>query len=502
MIWRRMPTPRGFPDATAERSTGPGIVPAFGEIAMRHRLTRFAAAALVSIAGLASAQPSGVPAGPPPEGVLAADFVIPDRATEVSVADPESIREVVNDELIIEAEARKVYSGETTDDAIRHVIEKVLSDGGGAEFIKTDSGLGIVAKGVASYDPTQQNRNLLLREQRHAWVTASLRARQQLVETLRGADLSARTLLVEQRRERDGGTQVQLENVQQEEWEIVASGFLRGVVTYQVSDDPATGQVMVSVVATPRSMGIARSVGGGVGPITAQTLTDGLNKAFADIRNGTVPATGGTVVIVPTTGEVAWVGFGFEPLPFNDNPRVQQLLRDDAYRIAGERADIELVRVIKGEYLEASSQTDERTREVIDQIRELDDEFAGDPAAAGEREARAAIAERSVIAERTRASSITTQTEGTVPPGRQQRVYELVDAEGEPVWVYAVSVYFGTAKDLGDDLRRQMQEFDPLRAAGRNELEYLVSPDGTFEVSPEGNLIPLGNGRVTDPGDL
>lgn len=454
---------------------------------MRHRLTRFAAAALVSIAGLASAQP---------DGVLAADFVIPDRATEVSVADPDSIREVVNDELIIEAEARTVYSGETTDDAIRHVIEKVLANQAGAEFIKTDSGLGIVAKGVASYDPTQQNRNLLLRDQRNAWVRASLDARQQLVQTLQGADLSARTLLVEQRRERDGGTQVELENVQQEEWQIVASGFLRGVVTYQVSDDPATGEVMVSVVATPRSMGIARSVGGGVGPITAQSLTDGLNKAFADIRNGTVPATGGTVVIVPTTGEVAWVGFGFEPLPFNDNPRVQQLLRDDAYRIAGERADIELVRVIKGEYLEASSETEESDRETINQFRALDEEFGGDPAAADERELRA------VIAERTRQTRVEVSTEGRVPPGRQQRVYELVDADGNPVWVYAVSVYFGTAKDLGDDLRRQMQEFDPLRAAGRNEQEYLVAPDGTFEVTPDGNLIPLGNGRVTDPGDL
>ena len=64
----------------------------------------------------------------------------------------------------------------------------------------------------------------------------------------------------------------------------------------------------VTIVATDKTMGkFSRPAND---TLIVENLTDGMNAVLAEIQSGVVPPVGGRIVDVPSTGEIAFVGFG------------------------------------------------------------------------------------------------------------------------------------------------------------------------------------------------
>lgn len=216
------------------------------------------------------------------------------------------------DKVVVEEEQ---VSAATAQDAINAGVEenkKELSGGdamAGALLVKFPSGIGVVATGRSTYS-THKNATATQVAKRKAYVIAFTQAKKELAAFLDGVSNESKEEIREQL------TNV---NLSDEEMTNISTGseeslrqcvdmMLRGFVIYEVNDDDANSEVMVSIVTTPKTRGQhARPAGHA---IEAESLQAGLAEAIAEIKSGVVPPVGGRIITIRETGETAFVGFG------------------------------------------------------------------------------------------------------------------------------------------------------------------------------------------------
>jgi hypothetical protein len=303
--------------------------------------------------------------------------------------------------------------------------------GGGVHVIETPSGFGVVGAATAYYDTEQRNPNLVLREQRVAWVEADLAARLEVMRFLKGMSIEARQELASRLELADtdtfsGGN---LDRSFEESIDSTVAGYVAGIVTYDVNDDPGAGAVTVTVVTTPKTRGEVRTVSSGLALAGAVDL--GLEQITQQLLLGVIPPVGSRVVTVPASGETAWVGFGAEPVTIHANPQLRAAAKGHAKEIARNLAAKALVALISGERLSASSETDSRyTAQVKEFDLMLDD--AGTQTVAG-----VDVPSAQTIYTSMSESQQISVVNGQVPPGTMWQDLESKDGR----WVFSIAVY-------------------------------------------------------------
>ena len=207
----------------------------------------------------------------------------------------------------------------------------------GAKMVTYPSGLGFVATGIATYR-TVENPTLTRIAKRKAYVIAFTKAKKNLAEILGGLDNegkeTVREALVNINLPKEEMTNISTES--QESLKQAVEMMLRGFVIYEVKDDTSQNTVFVSIVTTPKTRGqLARPA---PNAIEADSLRDGLNQVIAEVRSGLVPPVGGRIIMMRSTGETAFVGFGSAVVRTSANQAVQAKLNLDAQKIAGMRS--------------------------------------------------------------------------------------------------------------------------------------------------------------------
>lgn len=180
----------------------------------------------------------------------------------------------------------------------------------GVEVIEVGSGIAVVACATAYYTTDQSNQALALQGQRYACLEASLGAQSSILNYFEGLTLESATELKSKFSSEDSldSSEVSAEFSAAEGGSQLAVGVLKGVVVYEVDDRPEEGAVSIWVVSSPNTrLSVRRTSSRSVSFEDYQAGTDYIME---QALRGTVPPTGGTLIRVPATGEVAWIGYG------------------------------------------------------------------------------------------------------------------------------------------------------------------------------------------------
>ncbi len=180
----------------------------------------------------------------------------------------------------------------------------------GVQEIEVGSGIAVVACATAYYNTDIPNPALVLQGQRYACLEASLNAQGQMLSFFQGMSVAAATEMKSKLTSKDTNDTSDLtaEFSAAETGSDLASGVLKGAVVYRIDDRPDEGAVSVWMVSSPKTRStVKRTSPRGV---SFADYTDGLEHIKSQVLLGVLPPTGGMLINVPTTGEVAWIGFG------------------------------------------------------------------------------------------------------------------------------------------------------------------------------------------------
>lgn len=413
-------------------------------------------------------------------GVPAAAETPAEKSAQRKVEAPDEVKRTGNDAL-----GEEVISAKTDADAIKAGNQDLIESDGGVRFVATGSGVGILAGASADYDTRSKNPNLVLLSQRQAFVRALLKAKTEMSKTLKGSSIEGKTFFSEQmdRLETEDGSMANADASSAESTSEAISTMLKGVIVYDVIDDPDAGFVMVTVLTTPQTQGAMQTSAGN--QMTAESLETGLGEVFKQIRTGTIPPEGGYTVVAPSNGQIAWVGFGSAIAGKNADKRMTRKFLSAAKATSKLRARKALLSCIKGEEIQAEIS---ESQEMTESIKQFDRTIDEDGNAAEVAKQQTEYAASAALAFKESGGSTTS---GKLPPGVSMKTYVTKDGN----WAYSVAVYMAAMTEAAKAAAQQMASNSPVKAGSVGSFQ--VEPDGSFKLK-DGKLIPksMGSGRI------
>ena len=424
------------------------------------------------------------------------DFLAPvqaktesERAAATEIRNPSGIKEDTG------FDGKKAVSASNMQDAVIAANNKLLMDGGiGSQQIKFPSGFGWVATGSSVYT-IMENKSATLMAQRLAYQKAFLMAKKSLAETLYGLSTVGKDSLNSEFDQviTSKDTLTNMNDTHTEYIDEKVNGLIRGYVVYDIQDKQVPkekyGKVSVTIVTSPRTMMSASQINQKF--LTASNLNDGLNHVLSEISLGLVSPVGGTSVYIPSTGEVALVGFGSAIIADNANPAVRAKIALTAQKLAVMRARNSLCGIIIGDEISAKSQLDASTREFS---REFDNLSRNDPVSqlsdTDKLTNKFNEQKNSFVSRTFSKDEITSFRKGNVPPGVMVKSY--VDESGSIA--QAIAVYIPSSSRDAAKFGNKMQ----------NETHFDTGGSG-YPVSSGQSSIqikPGPSGRVTKDENL
>lgn len=345
------------------------------------------------------------------------EFLGPAGGTAGASADPVARQDV--------PELGSVLAAGTTVGAADAAAVQLREVRDGIRLIRVGSGLGVVAGSTASYRNDHSDLRFALLAQRSAVLRATMAARVGLLNYFKGLSLSGRTTLQESLATLDGADSrsAGYDLRQSESLESQSRGLLRGAIVYSLEDDPAKGEVFVSLIVTPKTLANQAGAAGGRVAVVPD-LARAMEWLTGEVSRGTVPPEGGRILTVPGTGQVVWVGFGTGiAVSASSDEFLARKVREAAEKQARRRAEFALLRVMKGEEVSA---TDSLSEEFAEAAKSFEDLAKG-----------TATSEASVASAMNSAELQQVRVSGNLPPGVTTQVF--LSQSGH--WVYAVSCY-------------------------------------------------------------
>lgn len=382
---------------------------------------------------------------------LSADDFLPiaqapeERRAELSaVRNPEAVK--AENDAVLE---QSVTSAATVQDAINAIVAERKQ---GCTMIAVPSGgYGFVATGIGTYRKNMENITAERIAQRNAYVEAYMQAKSQMASLLGEMVVKGVTTFDKKTETLDTGSKALRSQTRDldEHQKAVVYGVLKGYVTYEVYDDLEKGVVYVTLVSTPKTRGQYGRPDSET--LIAETLNEGLNAMLAEIQNNLVPPVGGRIIDVPTTGEVAFVGFGSAVVRKDEDPALQRELLLTAEKAAELHASDALCGIITGEKISTASVLDENTQTTV---RDFETIAQRDPTTGVVSKTDVAYAEgrkKEFRSKQTFQQTIESARRGLLPPGVQRRTW--TDKDGAFAWgiaVYAPSLTDAAAAGAQD----------------------------------------------------
>ena len=386
--------------------------------------------------------------------VTADDFLPVVQGGSTAVKQPEKV--AVNDKTVTAA---------TAQDAINTVVQEnkkklkaTDSPEVGAKMIKFPSGLGFVASGLAAYR-TLENPVATRIAKRQAYVIAFTKAKKALAEILGGLGNDSKETIREAMANvnlpKEAMTNISTKS--DEALNQAVEMMLRGFVIYEVKDDTAAKQVYVSIVTTPKTRGrLARSA---PNTIEVDNIREGLSQVIAEVRTGLVPPVGGRIILMRSTGETAFVGFGSTVVRSSANSAVQAKLNLEAQKIAAMRAKDALCGLMIGD---TASWEGSVRQSLKSEVQEFESAMADDPLARQQPAAARKLAEarQSFVSRMERTDLYQRVRRGILPPGINTKTW----FDDDHAWAYGMSVYVPSATNAAVRTARDMQATEILQS--------------------------------------
>lgn len=420
--------------------------------------------------------------------VTADDFLPVVQGGPAAVKQPTQV--TVKDKVVTAASAQDAINAAVA--ANVKDLERADAPEVGAKMVKFPSGLGYVATGMATYR-TMENPTATRIAQRKAYVIAFTMAKKNLAETLGGLSSEGKDT-IRQALVNINLPKVEMTNISTESEESLRQAvdmLLRGFVIYEVKDDTAQKAVYVSIVTTPKTRGkLARPA-----PHIIETddLRDGLNQVISEVRSGLAPPVGGRIIMMRSTGETTFVGFGSSILRTSTNAAVQAKMNLDAQKIAGMRSKDALCGLIIGD---RSSWEGSVVESLKDQVQEFESANAEDPLARKDPGAAKKLAEaRQTFVSRQESTNVfQSARKGILPPGVNTKTW----FDADHAWAYGMSVYVPSLSNAAAKTARDMLDGTILQPIDDGTGRRPGSEDGGKK--PSSGFTDEDNPAVKRPG--
>lgn len=456
------------------------------EQAMNH-FAKMCAAASVCAAVLLLCSPS------PAARLSADDFIPPVQAESdqqeadlTKIQDPSAVKKDQDGGV----DGKPVIRAASAQDAINAFIEEGVP---GCRQITFPSGIGFVATGLSHYT-IHQNPTATLIEQRNAYVKAYTGAKKELASFLHGISSTGMDKLV-QELQTLSTSEKDLSNLRSRLKESTAeavNGMIRGYVVYNVAErhEGSSGVVTVAIVTTPKTMGgFSRP---DLNSIGAASISEGLDHVLAEVVNGIVPPVGGKVVMVPQTGELAYVAFSSAVVRQSGNAAMRSKLYVTAAKTAQMRARSALLGILQGDDISALSSESEETQSMYKEYSEI---VRDDPTGAKSEKEYAQLeqAQNTFKSSSTFSEAVTSMRNGVVPPGVTVRTIP----NNDKTMITGIAVY------LPGMARTAAQGAEKMRGAQPMAQQPGGGQGGIGFSTGEGNSAPGGpSGKVSNDADL
>jgi hypothetical protein len=407
-----------------------------------------------------------------------------------AVEEPAAVARSVNAEL-----GAEVIAAASDGDAIRAALGSLRAVGSGAVFVRTDAGIGVAA--LASLASPRGdgagNETLAALAERRTRVAAHLAAKLEIVKLLDGTSETARLELARQRRMLDDAEADVTASV--EDSRSVVAGFLAGASLFGVAVDG--GVVRVAVISTPRTQGVSSAIGADL--LAARDLEAAKQRVRDEVQGGAAPPDGGTFVTLAEQELMACIAWGSavrRSVDRDTDPRVAAEIDVAAHEAARRRAGQALLALLAGESLDAEGGTREEYPPLASRVAaELAERRSPN-------EAAAAKAHEELVATARSHDMLRSSLEGHLPPGVQ---YEGPIYTEDSRFVAFLAFLALDAQALAQSTAwAPSRRARPLGDTARRSREYPVAPDGSFQLTADGRLLPRsrGVGRVTSKDDL
>lgn len=436
------------------------------------------------LAPLAGAQsPAGIPF---PAGAS-------NRTQLIRVASQDSVQSLPNAAL-----GQPVISATSESDAINAAAQRLRERGGGALFVRTESGLGMVAVGKGAKGDAEGVTNETLRAmlERRARTEAYLDAKARIATLLSDVKVEGRVELMKQKHllDDDKGSAANTGTNEETTLKEVVSAFLRGAVLYDITTDAASGGVLATVISTPRSQGEVAIEDASA--LTHSTIEGAKDLVVREVMTGVVPPLGGRVLTIVSQKQIAWIAWGCAYVSSNPDPKLAEATRKAAEAESRQLAEVALLAVMKGETVEIDKRSGDAFRDWRNQFEKpLRD-------SADSKVTRFASARRDLVHTLEQSEAMRTVAAGTLPRGF---VCDPPKTSEDGRWVYTIAFYApGDSSRIFDERFASLLRDNPLGDSARRANAYEVKPDGSFKIEADGRLVPkaIPSGRVSNPDDL
>lgn len=341
-------------------------------------------------------------------------------------------REVtVNGETVTLATIR----GKTLQDAANDFLKR-RGEMGASRIEDTNGNGGYIATGTGIYDREMSNITAVRISQRLAYLQALMDAKTQLAKelnyiTAEGTDVYGHNNDNQTTSESNAND---MSNAFDSAGKSGVAAVLKGYVTYDVYDDNEA-TVYVTIVATDKTMGkFSRPTSD---TIIADNFADAMNAVLAEIQSGVVPPVGRRIVDVPSTGEIAFVGFGSAVVYPAQKAAAQAIQRRDAQKIATMRAEAELCGILTGDKVDGQASYEEAMKRSFGDYDAIE---ANDPMndfVSSEDVAQVKSIKDGFMSNVDLNEAIVTASKGTLPSGVTRRAW----LDNDNAFAYAVAVY-------------------------------------------------------------
>ena len=388
--------------------------------------------------------------------ISGSDFLPPVQGGDEQIEKPEQVK-IKND----------VVEAATAQDAMNAAVQQNQKDLAadpeaasetpeiGAKFLKFGSGVGILATGMATYShvPNPTTTRIL---QRNAHVVAYIQAKAAMARITTGISVEGRTILTTAFKEinTNDASVTEASSVTEEQLNQTAEGLLKGYITYSENEipdeiDPEVRFVYVSIASTPKTQTLVTRQGA---VQKVDKLLNGLREMVLDIKKGWVPLVGGRVIMVPSSKQTAFVGFGSAVISTSRNRALVAKQKLAARKIAAARARDALFGIIRGDKViwqtGVASNTTQESKEALTFAKK--DPLAQDHAVIDE---ALENYNSSIESDRGIQETITSVRQGILPPGIQQRTW--LSADGN--WAYSMMVYYPPLSDFAATTGRRIR---------------------------------------------
>ncbi len=431
--------------------------------------------AAVLVTGALAGAARNLPAQEP----SAADFIPLISGGTAKIAEPDKVK-VEKDEVTAASAQDAINAGVAEN-------KKDLAAGdlmAGAVLMHFPSGIGVLATGRSTYS-THENATATQIAKRKSYVIAFIQAKKELASFLDGVSNDSKEEIREELSNVNlsDDEMTNISTSSEESLRQCVDMMLRGFVIYEVNDDDKNGEVMVSIVTTPKTRGqVARPAGHA---IDAKSLEAGIEQAIAEIKTGVVPPIGGRIITIRDTGETAFVGFGAAVVGQSDNAKVKPKLKYAAQKAAAMRAQDALCGLIRGDKTSWEGTLDDKHLEEVKEYVVADTpEPLNNPGAFKKLDK----ARESFVAVMKTKDAYKSARSGKLPAGVTTKTY--FDPEG--AWSYGIAVYSPT-------MTKEIEKIaDEVRSA-----DILEGPGAT--PAPKGKKPPVKkgpSGKVGEDDDL